>query len=252
MADQALAQTGALKDPFGAKPSANVRYTLRYKLAWRWQETCVWTRYLSTGRHRDVPSLVDFVLQSHYIRAMQVPSELQALGRIVEKRAPVHALEIGTAWGGTLFFLTRLASSRATIVSLDLPGGKFGGGYSTRRKWFYQRFARRHQRLHLLQGDSHSGEMFQQVSVAFSGMPLDYLFIDGDHSYEGVRNDFEMYAPMVRKGGLIAFHDIVEGAPDAVGGVPRFWEEIKYRYCGQEIIADPHQGGYGIGILYVE
>jgi hypothetical protein len=42
-------------------------------------------------------------------------------------------LEIGTARGGTLFFLTRLASPHATIVSVDLPGGPFGGGYPRRR-----------------------------------------------------------------------------------------------------------------------
>jgi hypothetical protein len=33
------------------------------------------------------------------------------------------------------------------------------------------------------------------------------LFIDGDHRYEGVRRDFEMYSPLVGAGGLIAFHD---------------------------------------------
>jgi predicted O-methyltransferase YrrM len=38
---------------------------------------------------------------------------------------------------------------------------------------------------------------------------LDFLFIDGDHTYEGVKQDFEMYTPLVRKGGLVAMHDIV-------------------------------------------
>ena len=34
---------------------------------------------------------------------------------------------------------------------------------------------------------------------------LDLLFIDGDHSYEGVRQDYKMYSKLVRDGGLIAF-----------------------------------------------
>jgi predicted O-methyltransferase YrrM len=38
---------------------------------------------------------------------------------------------------------------------------------------------------------------------------VDFLFIDADHSYEGVKKDFEMYSPLVRKGGIIAFHDII-------------------------------------------
>ncbi|RPH56645.1 MAG: class I SAM-dependent methyltransferase, partial [Acidobacteria bacterium] len=87
---------------------------------------------------------------------------------------------------------------------------------------------------------------------------LDVLFIDGDHSYEGVRRDFEMYRPLVREGGLIVFHDIVPdfgqryGASTraSTGGVPQFWAELKSRYPDvQEIIEDPRQDGYGLGVL---
>jgi hypothetical protein len=81
---------------------------------------------------------------------------------------------------------------------------------------------------------------------------LDYLFIDGDHRYEGVKRDLEMYGPLVRKGGLIALHDIVDGPTHLVGGVPQFWREIRSQFRFMEIIKDPSQGGYGIGILYVE
>ena len=83
------------------------------------------------------------------------------------------------------------------------------------------------------------------------GRKLDFLFIDGDHRYEGVRRDFEMYGPLVRRGGIIAFHAIVPGPPENVGGVPRFWREIKNRYKYLEIVKDWNQGGYGIGVIYV-
>lgn len=33
------------------------------------------------------------------------------------------------------------------------------------------------------------------------------LWIDGDHRYEGVKKDYELYAPFVSEGGIIAFHD---------------------------------------------
>ncbi len=252
MADQALAQTGALKDPVGPRPVADTRYTLRYKLAWRWRVCCCWARYLSIAHHRNARELTDFVLDNHFFNASQVRGELVALAETLAQLRPDRALEIGTFRGGTLLLLTRLASPHATVVSVDLPGGKFGGGYSTHRRRLYRHFARRDQRLHLLQGDSHSKEMFEQVKVVFENKPLDYLFIDGDHNYEGVKSDFETYRPMVREGGLIAFHDIVEGQAEAVGGVPRFWGEIKHGYRHREIIADPRQGGYGIGILLVE
>jgi MMP 1-O-methyltransferase len=37
--------------------------------------------------------------------------------------------------------------------------------------------------------------------------PLALLWIDGDHSYAGVKADVEAWVPFVRPGGVIAFHD---------------------------------------------
>jgi cephalosporin hydroxylase len=54
--------------------------------------------------------------------------------------------------------------------------------------------------------------------------------IDGDHSYEGALQDWKMYAPLVRKGGLIAFHDILTDYHSATWGhvnVRKVWEEVK-------------------------
>lgn len=51
--------------------------------------------------------------------------------------------------------------------------------------------------------------------------------------------------------GIIAFHDIVPGLKECVGGVPMFWKEIKDRYNYKEIVEDWNQGGYGIGLLLV-
>jgi len=79
---------------------------------------------------------------------------------------------------------------------------------------------------------------------------LDFLFIDGDHSYEGVKKDFEMYSPLVKKEGIIAFHDIApNGISELTGGVPRFWKEIEKKNCHQEIINNQNQEGFGIGVL---
>ena len=40
---------------------------------------------------------------------------------------------------------------------------------------------------------------------------IDFLFIDGDHSYKGVTTDFRLYSPLVKDYGNIAFHDIIDG-----------------------------------------
>jgi predicted O-methyltransferase YrrM len=230
----------------------DTKYTLRYKLAWRLQRYHRLGRLLLAGPYLRTSKLADLIVRNQDYPAIQIPSELAALGKILREHRPKFALEIGTASGGTLLFLTRLASPRATIVSVDLPSGGFGGGYGEERKRQYQRFARLGQRLHLLQGDSHSHATFERVKGAIGDQHLDYLFIDGDHRYEGVKRDFEIYGPLVRRGGLIAFHDIVDAPPEKVGEVPRFWREIRSRYRYLEIVKDPSQGGFGIGILYVE
>lgn len=78
---------------------------------------------------------------------------------------------------------------------------------------------------------------------------MDLLFIDGDHSYDGISKDFEMYSPLVKKGGIIAFHDIVKHPLETGCEVNKFWNEIKKKYKFIEIVKDRHQKGGGIGIL---
>ncbi|MGD0123750.1 MAG: class I SAM-dependent methyltransferase [Terriglobia bacterium] len=228
-----------------SSPSRALHYVRRMANVWIFGWCSI--RYLLAGSRRGVQGVIDLVLGNHSFRAGQVAEELRGLGEIVASRPPQRALEIGTADGGTLLFLTRLAAPRATIVSVDLPEG-----YDGLRAWFYKRFARRNQQLLLVRGDSHNSKTLDRVNDALMGQQVDYLFIDGDHSYEGVKRDFEMYTPVVRKGGLIAFHDIVDGVPELVGGVPRFWREIKSQFRHIELIKEPHQGGYGIGVLYVD
>ena len=160
---------------------------------------------------------------------------------------PRSVVEIGTYRGGTLFLFTRVATPDATIVSIDLPAG-FPGAYRRTYAPLLKSFGRDKQRIRLIRGDSHSTRTSNAVREIV-GTTVDLLFIDGDHKYEGVHRDFETYAPLVRPGGLIAFHDIVDGRPDAVGGVPRFWKELRDRISVEEIVADWSQGGYGIGVI---
>lgn len=43
---------------------------------------------------------------------------------------------------------------------------------------------------------------------------IDFLFIDGDHSIKGCKEDYDLYAQKVNKGGYIAFHDYYPDRPD--------------------------------------
>jgi predicted O-methyltransferase YrrM len=111
-----------------------------------------------------------------------------------------------------------VATANALLISIDLPHGEFGGGYPPWRSVLYRAFASRKQRIRLLRADSHEARTLEAARAALERRPVDVLFIDGDHTYEGVRRDFEMYKSLVRDGGVIAFHDIVP--PSAAGPDP--------------------------------
>lgn len=81
------------------------------------------------------------------------------------------------------------------------------------------------------------------------GKQVDFLFIDGDHSEKGIEADFNDYSPLVRPGGLIAFHDIVEKQPIPENQVYYFWKRVKNNYEYEEFIDNPEQCGFGIGVI---
>ena len=183
-------------------------------------------------------------------KAAQKLAELAPLLGVLAERRPFRIIEIGTGRGGTLWALCKVAAPDAHLVSVDFPGGPFGsGGYEPTR---FQAYGQERQTITLIEGDSHTAETKAAIQQAVSG-PVDFLFIDGDHNYAGVSCDYAMYAPLVREGGLIAFHDIVPGPAEYVGGVPRFWQE----FAGpekREIIDDIGSGGsritgYGLGLV---
>ncbi len=186
------------------------------------------------------------------IKPSQVYSEISELLKILDSMALKAILEVGTERGGTLFLFSRVASKHAVIISIDLPGGDFGGGYPIWRKFLYKSFASASQKIHLLRADSHAEETLEAVKAILNGREIDFLFIDGDHTYAGVKKDFEMYRPLVKKNGTVAFHDIVPGPQELVGGVPELWKEVKESYHSKEIVKDWKQVGYGIGLLLLE
>jgi predicted O-methyltransferase YrrM len=192
----------------------------------------------------------------------QERSEIQAFLEMIADLRPATILEIGTSNGGSLFLLARVAAADALIVSVDLPHGQFGGGYPPWRARLYRAFATNAQMIRLLRADSHSAETLQAVREELGGHEIDVLFIDGDHTYAGVKHDFEMYGPLVREGGVIAFHDIVPATAagprarngfDLQGGdVPQFWAELRAARDVSEFVEDWDSGRFGIGAVRAE
>lgn len=184
------------------------------------------------------------------IKPAQVQGEILKLLEILKDRKPQAVLEIGTGSGGTLHSFARISSPAATLISVDLPGGFFGGGYRKCKIPFYRSFAEPHQKIHLLRADSHEQDTVDKVGKILDNSKLDLLFIDGDHTYEGVKRDFEIYSKFVKKGGIVAFHDIVPHAPATGCRVHDFWKEIRRAFRTEEFVEDWDQGRGGIGVVY--
>ena len=205
-----------------------------------------------TARLNTVEQAVDFAFSFRHcgirFTPSQVREEITGFLKLLSQCPPTNILEIGTEKGGTFFLLSRVAAPEAFLLSLDLPVG-LGDVYPAWREQLYRGFAQERQRIELIREDSHAPSTFEIVQRLLANRLLDLLFIDGDHSYEGVKKDFEMYSPLVAKGGTIAFHDIVDGAETSVGGVPKYWRELKQTRRHLEFVKSWQQGGWGIGVL---
>jgi predicted O-methyltransferase YrrM len=181
----------------------------------------------------------------------QIRSEITQLLHVVAARRPRRILEIGSQGGGNLFLFSKAAAPDAKILSIDL-------NFSAVQMAAYPSLAAPPQELTCFKGDSHAPEMLLRVKAWLGSERLDFLFIDGDHSLEGVAADYHDFAPLVAPGGLIGFHDIV---PDYTtrygrktiayaGDAPIFWNQLKATYpVFQEFVADPGQDGAGIGLV---
>jgi predicted O-methyltransferase YrrM len=182
-----------------------------------------------------------------FFAPMQVDSEIVETLNEIQKLRPKYIVEVGTARGGSLLFWTRVADPEATIVSISLPEGDFGGG-SRLREPMFRKFPLPGQTLHLISGDSQKQETADLTRSYLKGNPADFLFIDADHTPTGVRNDYRLYSPLVRKGGIIAFHDIAIDDPEY--GVGALWAELKTQHQSRSIVAE-FRPNYGIGMLWV-
>lgn len=201
------------------------------------------------ARPRDLEQLVDAALDLGTrglvkVKASQKRSEILELARAIAELKPATILEIGTDRGGTLLIWAQLATRRVITCDLEL---------ASYRRRLYERFPppRSDCRIHALRGDSHDPAFRHGVARELGGEPVDFLFIDGDHSEAGVAADYEDYRSFVRPGGLIAFHDIVERQPFPDTRVYLLWQRLRALPGARELVDDPAQCGFGIGIVQV-
>ena len=183
------------------------------------------------------------------VPCLQNTRELTDILKIYSDIQPKKAMEIGSFFGGTLFYWLKYAPTLTKFISLDYPIPSSDGRYlqmlESKVKWFDWLKSAPNMVFSYFPNDSTSPATVSNVSAHVPDADLDFLFIDGGHHYDIVKSDYEKYAPLVRKGGVVAFHDIY-----GIEDVNRYWNEIKEGKNFLEI-HDVENNGDGIGVLFV-
>jgi predicted O-methyltransferase YrrM len=173
------------------------------------------------------------VAKSQYkIQQLQEEWEWLIENAIGDKK-DLNILEIGCYDGGSSYYLSNFAKNMITIDNNDPC--RFDPSKLPCPNYKY------------VAGDSHDPAM----GKLFAEHEWDFVFIDGDHSYEGVKADFYNVLPYLKKKTPVAFHDIIITDFHHTHGcyVGEFWRDLKEEYNGgefKEIITNKEWAGIGI------
>jgi predicted O-methyltransferase YrrM len=163
---------------------------------------------------------------------------------IVSEFKPRVLVELGTHNGFSYFcFCQAIQSANLSCSTYAIDtwlGDEHAGFYSEET---FQKV-----RLHNSQYYSNFSTLirstFHKALEGFTNSTIDLLHIDGLHTYEAVKEDFENWLPKMTDIGLVMFHDI--NVRERNFGVFRLWEELKMNYKSFEF-----RHGHGLGILKV-
>jgi predicted O-methyltransferase YrrM len=145
-------------------------------------------------------------------------------------------VEIGVYHGATTALLARAMAPNGILYGIDPhPPGRLG--FSLERAIARREIARAGaRRVVLIQARS------DQAARGWR-QPIDFLFIDGDHSWEGLARDWRDWSPHVVPGGVVALHDSRPSGHEEHGSV---------RYAREHIFPDPRfRQRAAVGVLTV-
>lgn len=157
-----------------------------------------------------------------------------------------HVLEIGSLHGDTLSYWMAETEPGGVVMSIDQLVPPADPRYEKQKlghEFTWHQWAKQHQ-LTFCCFDRDSRERVL-VELIYAVMPeIDLLFIDGGHDYATCLADWKNYGPLVREGGMVAFHDLGREWPD----VRKVWERARVGTISQEFVESPDR--FGIGVLW--
>jgi len=221
-----------------------------------------------------IADLTDRAISGYHL--LQIPSEFAGLLQVVHDARPRTVVEIGAFSGASIWAMGQVCDPDTLLITVDitdvnLPIGPFADQIRIpTRVWRLPRpvlsvVLHKDNRVHYrVIGDSTSRgtrQLVESLLKIHGRQAIDVLFIDGDHTLKGVTADFDLFSPLVREGGVVAFHDIMENeimrAKDCYVGV--LWNDLKVRpgWHAEEIkdtsdtlySGNPAWKVFGIGVL---
>lgn len=195
----------------------------------------------------DPKDLLDYCVNSKLVEQyafMQVYEEILTFLYWLKGFKPHNILEIGTV-GTTFWLFSKLSTGKKVSVDINSRDSIIHHFmYGEDWKFFNE--------------NSQTEETYLKVKNFCP--QYDFIFIDGDHSYEGVKKDFNLYKRLLSPRGFIAFHDIDPNhvfADNHGGQVYKFWSELEEgtktnivckKSSGKIRLANYSEGFGGIGI----
>jgi cephalosporin hydroxylase len=192
-----------------------------------------------------------YLLAQQEFGVLQQEVEIVGVLDYVAATQPAVIGEIGLKNSGNSFLFTQKFSEAELFVGVDLQ-------LENVEKLRY--VAPPEMKFRFFERSSYDPATVGKVARCLGGRKFDFLFIDGDHSWDGVREDFFQYLPLMRPGGLVGFHDIVpdelarhgkrsEGSTLIGGDVHAFWALLKMHFEHREFVRSWEQIGFGIGVI---
>lgn len=175
----------------------------------------------------------------------QSKEEISEFVDILLKNNTGTCLEIGLGHYGSTHFLWRQIYKKVITIEKNFERIR---EFGRNMKKFYGSWVLSDGHSQFFNGFSNDEKIISDVYNKVSD--VDFLFIDGNHSYESVLCDFLLYYPLVKKGGIVGFHDTKLSESNV--GVPKLISEIrdgKFTNGNRIIIEDIFHSNY-LGISY--
>ncbi|HRZ84727.1 MAG TPA: class I SAM-dependent methyltransferase [Candidatus Dojkabacteria bacterium] len=166
---------------------------------------------------------------------------------LVRNTKPKVIVELGTHKGNSLFSMAQAIKDsklNTKLYGIDTWEGDPQAGYYGED--IYKEFLKISKKYYKDVNIIPLKMLFDNALKEFKDNSIDILHIDGLHTYEAVKHDFDTWLPKVKKDtGIIMFHDVCETKDDF--GVYKLWDELKKRY--KNTITFEHY--HGLGVIFL-